>query len=462
MTASRMSRADAAWLRMDRTTNLMVIHGVLWLETPPDWEAVKQAFQERILDVFPRFSRRPRPGGALRGPVWEDAPLFDQRAHFHHIALPAPGDRAALEVLVGDLASQPLDHDRPLWEAYLVDGYGAGAAILMRIHHAVADGIALARVMLSLTDEGADAGLVAGAPQRGSAGPFARVATTGRCAIETSAGTAGAVLATARNPVRLRNAATRGRRDVGALAKLALPGPERSDALKPGPGVVHRAAWSAPYDLWRVKATGRALHVTVNDVLVAAVSGALARRTADRGSAVEEVHALVPFNLRPLDQPVPRDLGNRFGLVLLALPVHAADPLERLLAVKRSMQEIKASDEGVIAYAILDLIGRMPGGLEPALIDYFTSKASLVLTNVPGPRKGVRLAGVRVGGVLVWAPCSGSVEMSVSLFSYAGKVTVGFLVDAALEPEPAALAEAVRDELRAYARLARRVEHAAV
>jgi WS/DGAT/MGAT family acyltransferase len=443
----RMSPADAAWLRMDRPTNLMVIHGLLWLDASPQWSVVKAAFRERLFDVFPRFTQRPRQH-PIRGAAWEDAPDFDADAHFHHVALPAPGDRSALETLVGELASQPIAPDRPLWEAYLIDGYGDGAAILVRIHHAVADGIALGRVMLRLTDGAAVPNLVAStAPRDGRS----RLRATARVGAAAAATGARAALAVARDPAAVGPAAARARRDAGALAKLVLPGAETSNALKGRPRIARRVAWSAPVDLWRVKAVGREYDATVNDVLVAAVAGALRRRVAARA---DDVHALVPFNLRPLDEPVPRDLGNRFGLVLLRLPLATDDPLERLLEVRARMAEIKATDEGLLSYGILETMGLLPVRLERLLIDYFTGKASLVLTNVPGPRRRVSLAGVPVDGVLVWAPCSGSLEMSVSVFSYAGKVTVGFLVDAALDDRPQALADAFRAELLAYGRLA--------
>jgi hypothetical protein len=166
------------------------------------------------------------------------------------------------------------------------------------------------------------------------------------------------------------------------------------------------------------------------------------------------VHALVPFNLRPLDQPLPRELGNRFGLVLLGLPVGIEEPVARLAEVKRRMDAIKASHEGALAFGILGLIGRTPVQLEERLIDFFSAKGSMVLTNVPGPRRRLSLAGTPLGGVLVWAPCSGSVGMSVSVFSYAGDVTVGFLADAGLVPEPQLLANGFRRELLAMARAA--------
>ena len=203
-----------------------------------------------------------------------------------------------------------------------------------------------------------------------------------------------------------------------------------------------------------MKRAGRAHDATVNDVLVTAVTAAVSRHLREQGDTVDEVHALVPFNLRPLDRPLPRELGNRFGLVLLGLPVGIEDPLARLAEVKRRMDAIKGSHEGAFAFGILGLMGRTPTQLEKRLIDFFSAKGSMVLTNVPGPRRRLSLAGTPLGGVLVWAPCSGSVGMSVSVFSYAGKVTVGFLTDAGLVSDPQALADGFRDELLALARAA--------
>jgi len=184
------------------------------------------------------------------------------------------------------------------------------------------------------------------------------------------------------------------------------------------------------------------------------VTAAVGRLLRRRGDHVDDVHALVPFNLRPLDQPLPRELGNRFGLVLLNLPVGMEDAAARLAEVKRRMDEIKQSHEGALTYGILSLMGRTPGPVEQRLIDFFSAKGSLVLTNVPGPRRRLTLAGTPLGGVLVWAPCSGTVGMSVSVFSYSGRVTVGFLTDAGLVPDPQALADEFRRELLALARAA--------
>ena len=442
-----MSSADAAWLRMDRPTNLMIVNSVLWFDEPVDWERSRAVFLDRLVARFDRFRQRAADGLPLAGPHWQDDPDFDPDLHFHHVSLPAPHDRAALEDFIADRASTPLDRSRPLWEVYLIDDYGSGCAILVRIHHCIADGIALARVMLTLTGGGEPhAGI---APDTGHDGG-ARLP-----ALAAAAHLAGSVVhegvETLLHPAHAGALASS---DAQTLAKLLLPGSDPQSAIKGEQSIAHRVAWSDPVALWRVKRAGHAYGATVNDVLVAAVTGAVGSYLREFGDDVGEVHALVPFNLRPLEQPLPRELGNRFGLVLLGLPVGVEDPVARLAEVKRRMDAIKHSHEGVFTFGILSLMGRTPVQVEERLIDFFSAKGSMVLTNVPGPRKRLSLAGTPLGGVLVWAPCSGSVGMSVSVFSYAGKVTVGFLTDAGLVPEPQRLADRFKQDLLALARTA--------
>jgi WS/DGAT/MGAT family acyltransferase len=458
-----MTTADAAWLHMDRPTNLMVINAVLWFDDALDWPAVQATFRERIADHFPRFRQRVVERGPGQAPAWEDDPNFDLALHFHRLALPAPGDRATLQEVVGDLVATPLDRTKPLWHVYLLEGYGSGDALLIRMHHCIADGISLARVMLSLTDlDGEPVGFApdaAAASPRGGlpsvaalAAPLARAAGAGRAAAGVLAHEGIETLLHPRHAAALAQAAGD---DARTLAKLLLPAAERPSALKGDQRAAHRVAWADPVALTTVKETGRALGATVNDVLVAAVAGAIGRRLDAAGTRPDELHAMVPFNLRPLDQPLPRDLGNRFGLVLLSLPVGVRDPVERVHAVHEEMRAIKDSHEGPLAYGILGAIGRAPARVEELLVDFFSAKATMVLTNVPGPRRRVGLAGTPVRGVLVWAPCSGSVGMSVSVFSYAGKVTAGFLTDAGLVPDPQTLADDFRREVTSLRRHAR-------
>jgi len=213
-----------------------------------------------------------------------------------------------------------------------------------------------------------------------------------------------------------------------------------------------RVAWSTPFPLDRIRTAAHRSDSKINDLLVAAVAGALRTELERHGPVPDEVHIMVPFNLRPLDEPLPRDLGNDFALILLALPVGLEDRGARQREVRKRMDAVKDSHEGPIAYGILSAIGMTPPQVEDVLIGFFTQKASAVVTNVPGPRETVYLAGTPVRGVLVWAPCSGSIGMTVSIFSYAGDVTVGFMVDTALLPDPQPLVRAFDAELRALCR----------
>jgi diacylglycerol O-acyltransferase / wax synthase len=451
-----MSTADAAWLHMDRPTNLMVINSVLWFDEPIDWPATQAVLRERLIAPFPRFRQLAVDGRPGATPHWEDDPHFDLALHVHRRGVPAPGDRRALEELVSDLIAMPLDRSKPLWDVYLLEGYGKGCALLVRMHHAIADGIALGRVLLSLTDsDGQPVEFAPGPPSdRGVGARLAALARPATAALSAGRAVAHEGTEALLHPERLDSLAHTVESDARAFAKFLLPGTDSQSALKGDLGVPHRVAW-ATMSLATVRRTARAFDATVNDVLVAAVAGAVGEHLRARGDDVAELHALVPFNLRPLDEPLPRDLGNRFGLVLLGLPVGIEDPLERLHAVQEQMSAIKSSHEGAIAYGILGIIGRTPPLVEERLVNFFSTKGTMVLTNVPGPRHPVTLAGTPVRGVLVWAPCSGGVGMSVSVFSYAGKVSVGFLVDAGLVADPHPLADAVRRDVLGLARAAR-------
>jgi hypothetical protein len=166
-----------------------------------------------------------------------------------------------------------------------------------------------------------------------------------------------------------------------------------------------------------------------------------------------EIQAMVPFNLRPLDKPVPRELGNKFGLVFLPLPVGVSGSYRRLIEVHKRMDEIKQSREGPVSYGLLSATGLTPEAVERRIVDLFSAKGTAVMTNVPGPKKPVYLAGTPVRAVLVWAPTSGHIGMSVSIFSYREEVTVGLMVDAALIPDPGEIVRQIEQELDALGKL---------
>lgn len=449
----RMASMDAAWLQMEEPANLMMITAVLWFDGAVDLERLRAVVRERLVERYPRFRQRVVPG-PLGAPHWEDAPDFELEEHLSTLRVPESAGRAGLEALVGDWLGVPLERSRPLWHFHLVRGAPGGDVLLARLHHCIADGIALARVLLSLTDpvdavavpETWDESLEAVTPsepeRRPGAPGWLRFARGARSALRKGA-------EMVREPILAGDLVREGAKGAAALGKLLVLPPDPRSPLRGPLGPRKVAAWSEPIELERVKAVGRTLGGTVNDVLLTAVTGALRRYLDSRDAPMEDVHALVPVNLRPMDVPVPRELGNRFGVVFLRLPVHLAEPRRRLREVAKRMEHLKRSPEAVVTSGVLELLGRTPAALERAVVDVMGTKASLVATNVPGPRQPVSLAGSQLQGLTFWVPQAGHVGLGVSLFSYSGQVTVGVASDASRVPDPEALVAAFQDELAA-------------
>jgi WS/DGAT/MGAT family acyltransferase len=452
MTRQQMTPVDAAWLHMGRPTNLMIVNGLLQLEGPVDYALAKETIRERLVERFPRFRQRVvEPPLGIRLPAWEVDPEFDLDLHVHRLALPAPGDEAALRQLASEMVVLPLDPAKPLWDMHLVEGYGTSRAVLIaRMHHCIADGIALARVLLSLTDEEPDAGTPIFAEHE----PGHQRTGAATAAAHVLGGALHESIEMLAHPATETRAVLDGvTSNARALAKILLTGPDARTVLKQAPGTARRLTWCEPVPLEDVKAIGHATGTTVNDVVVTAITGALRRYLEHRDSVAEEVRAVIPFNLRPLDQPLPPELGNRFGLVDLPLPVALADPEERLAEVHRRMDEIKRSPEGPLSHQILGLVGRTPAPLERRIIDLTSDAETVVITNVPGPAKPVYFAGVRVTGLLAWVPTGGSIGIGVSIISYDGAVTVALQTAANIVPDPEWIAGAFAREMRGLARL---------
>lgn len=461
------SLVDTAWLHMDEPTSMAVIVGVIMLEKPLTFAALKQLVRERLLRV-PRFRQRVRePLLGIGVPQWEQDPHFDLDAHLHRIALPAPHDQAALHEMVGDLMSTPLDFSKPLWQMHLVEQYEKGCALIVRIHHAMGDGLVLVQVLLSLADDAPqilsfDAEGDGNAPERADsngrrsvlipAGLFNRAAAVARLGTKV----AGDLGALATNSNKRRETAVLGASGSLALGKLLLIGPDEPSLFKGEVGVMKRAAWSKPLALDQVKFVAKALRGTINDLLMCAVAGALRRYLEARGEDTRDlnIRAMVPVNLRAPSELDLKHLGNRFGLVFLDLPVGIVEPLERMSVLKERMDDLKHSPEAVVAFGLLGAIGATPVGLERIINRIFGMKATAVMTNVPGPREPIYLMGNRIRGIMFWVPTPASLGLGVSIISYAGQVTVGVGTDAGLVPDPNEIVNAFVDEFCALRGLA--------
>lgn len=420
-----MAAADAAWYHMDGPANPAVITGLLLTKTPLRFDRVRSLYAERLLR-FERFRQRVvERGFPVATPQWEDMPHFEIDQHLHHAALPAPGGRAALQALVADLASTPLDHQQPLWQAHVIDGVDGGSALVMRCHHCLADGSAMMTVMQGLFD-------TARRP-RAPAAPAHR-ARRPRSLLDDA-------IDLARHPGRLADQAALLVGGAGMLLAELLKRDDPPGPLKGEFGLRQRVAWSQPVAIADVKAIGARHGAKVNDVLVAAMSGALRAYLRGRGVDPRRVtlRAMVPVDLRPPERV--GQLGNEFGLVVLELPVSATRASQRVVQTRARMDALKRSPEPVAMRALFDIFGRGPKALEDIANDWFGSKASVVMTNVAGPRRTLYLAGTEIDQLMFWVPHPGrQLGMGISIMSYRGFATLGIVADARLVPDPQKIA----------------------
>ena len=449
-----LSTADAIWVHMEDPTNLMFVVGVLLFDQPLEATAVKTALAARLLS-FDRFrqrlkkSRRP-----LRHLQWEEDPHFDINAHIHNLALPAPADQTALQDLLGDLASTPLDMSKPLWQIHLVEGVnGPGCAVVVRIHHAIADGLALIYVLLSVLDEQLDAVWVEPEPEAADGSLLSLFLQPAAAALHTTRKLTGTAVSQSVDLLTHPGKAVDAAKTAGSLAfasaRLLRLGPDADTILRGKLGVAKRVAWSPPIPLSIVKLVGKSSGATVNDVLLTAFTGTLRHYLASRGEPVDslEIRVMVPVALRPLAESA--NLGNHFGNVILTLPIHSADPWERLQILKERMAALKQSPEATIMLTSMSLIGYAPGDLASRLIELFSKSCSAIMTNVPGPQHALYLTGVKLQQVMVWGPLSGRLGVSSSILSYNGGVTLGIISDANLIPDPNDLVGAFGQEFAA-------------
>jgi len=252
------------------------------------------------------------------------------------------------------------------------------------------------------------------------------------------------------DPTRAVEVASEGIKATGVLGRLTIMPADPETIFKGSLGTSKRCAWSEVLPLDEVKAYSKKVGATINDVLLSGVAGALRRYILSRGEEVDDgldLRAIVPVNLRPED--AAEQLGNRFGLVFLALPVGVVDRSERLRELKRRMDEIKGSTEAVVTYAVLNAVGSASASVESLAVQFFGSKATAVMTNVPGPRQELYLAGKAMRSIMVWVPQSARLGLGVSILSYAGQVRLGVATDAGLVPDPSKIIEAFQDEMAA-------------
>ena len=433
-----MSRVDTAWLRMERPTNLMMITSVMTLDRALDIATFKSVLSERFL-AFRRF--RQRAVEIASQSFWEFDKDFDLNWHVRRVALPGLATKEELEEYVSQMASTPLDKSKPLWQFHIVENYQGGTALVTRVHHCYADGMALVQVLLSLTDATAAASLelrpVKARLKVDGGTVFQRLLEPARLGFDQVKAfgekAADALVNYAKDPEKTLESLRSGAHEIGEIVSelaTAITLPDDPHTVFRGPlGVSKRVAWCDPIPLELVKSVGKVLDCTVNDVLMACAAGALRQYMLDIGETPPEIgiRATVPVNLRPLEHA--KKLGNHFGLVFLDLPVHEANPIARLFAVRACMLKLKSSRQAMVSFGLLAALGLGPAMVQRPALEMFSRKATAVATNVPGPSAPLYLAGCKITDQMFWVPQTGSVGMGLSILSYNGMVHFGLIVD---------------------------------
>jgi len=458
----RMSSVDTAWLRMDRPTNLMQIVGVMIFEGRLDPERFKRIIAKRLLR-YPRFRQIAEENSD--GTWWVDDDQFNIDAHIRRTTLPKPCGKPELQEFVAKITSEPLNPLRPRWEYQLVEMNEGNSALVVRIHHAIADGIALVNVFNSLTDSTADAdeegGLKPATQNRRLAQNVALpddndlfwkalsdpIADLALASIRIGGNLWGQYQGLWKDPGTILDYASVAAAVANEIGNLALMPNDSDTRFKGKPGAIKCVAWSEPLALPEIKAVGRVLGCSVNDLSLSALSGALRGYLLEKGDFVADVQirTLVPVNLRSPDDN--EGLGNHFGLVAFELPVGIENPLARLYATRERMESLKGSYQAAVTYNILGLAGMAPRFLQQQVLDLLANKATAVMTNVPGPQQARYIAGIKISEQIFWVPSSGNIGIGVSIISYNGKVQCGLITDKNMVDDPERIVDRFATEL---------------
>lgn len=390
---------------MESATSPMTITIVILVEGTLPLDAVVRRVEERLL---PEPRLRARVHDRALGPTWEPHAV-DVRAHVRAAALRAPGDRAALEELVSELASVPLDPGRPLWDLHVAPGPGASTVLVLRVHHALADGLALVRLLGRL----ADGEIHAPRPTRPPpSSPLARLAP------------------------------------VLGIARLALSRPDPDTPLRGPVSAQKELAFSEGVALAPIRDAAHRAGVGLGAMLLACTSAALRRALEQEGERVDRrlrVRAMVPVSVRGAGDDA---LGNRYVSVMVPLPVGLPSHDARVAALRAPAGVLHRPAAVDLGRRVIALLGAGGAALEHRAVDRLTRKASLVVSSVPGPEEPLTIEGRRVRGVIGFAPVTGSLSLGITLLGCGGELRAGVVRGSERGPRARTIAELLEAELR--------------
>jgi diacylglycerol O-acyltransferase len=457
----RLTAIDASFLHQEGPTSHMHVGGLALFEgPPPPFTEVLDALRGR-LHLVPRYRQKLSvPPAATGRPLWIDDPSFNIEYHVRHTALPSPGSEDQLLLLAGRIFSQQLDRSKPLWEVWMVEGLrDGGFALITKTHHALIDGVAgvdIAQVMFDLGPVPTEVPHPDAAWQPEREPSAAEVLAAGAIGLlRTGARTAAAAAALAARPGEALRSARTALEGLGEVAWAGLnPAPDTPLNVEIGP---HRRFRVVRNDLADFKAVKNAFGGTVNDVVLAVVSGALRGWLQSRGVRTEglELRALVPVSIRSQDER--GTTGNRLAAMRGPLPVYIEDPVARLRTVKASMDGLKESKQAVGAEVLASVQNFAPPTIlaQASRLNFSTRLFNLLVTNVPGPQFPLYLRGRQLLDVFPIAFLPKDHALAIAIMSYNGRMNFGLLGDYDALPDIDVIADGVRSSLAELLALAR-------
>jgi WS/DGAT/MGAT family acyltransferase len=430
-----------------------LVAGLFLLDHAPDPRPFRAAI-ERLVARVPRLRQRVAEAAWPTDlPAWENDPQFDLDYHNRSVVLPSPGEPRALLDFTSAVFATPLDHQRPLWEGYLIDGLAGGrAAYFLKMHHSVMDGGGALALFDAMTQARRTERIRAphlrptatASPPRGDAtggvlGGLRRGAARFNA---TAAAVGGALL----DPAATIETVQRSVAGVGRIIEQLLA-PAPADPLAAACTGIGRRVATVTLSLPRLQRLKDALGVTLNDLVLATVSGALQRYHQTRGIRLPEVQCVVPVNLR--DEPDRAALGNRVTAVSITLPVGRRGPAERLAAIRAQTTVVRATRGGGGYGVFLNAMPLIPSAIFRALARQAAGRVHLICSNVSGPPVPRYLAGTKIEGVYPFAPLLLGIPLSIAVVSYGELLCVGIDADPAAIPDPDRVAECLTDEVQA-------------
>ncbi len=425
----KLNNVDHAWLRMESPSNLMMITVMFSFDGQVDYDRLVSSLAT-VVKRYRRFHQRiVMPAGILRRPYWQDDPSDRVEDHIQVLNWDAPLTDGMISELVNQQMNTPLDFSHPLWRLTLVKTQSGTIAIVC-VHHCIADGISLLQVFLRMTQTAPDgsAPVLAGNGVESEQDPLVTPTMAQAVALENGE--------TPKSSSRPAPKIRPGVKDLLAAAlRIVFRLPDPPTIFKSSLVGVKKAVWSEPFNVPEIKRIAEAKGATINDTLMAITTGAIRRYIDLRGDDRKpSIRSFILVNIR--GRTFDEELGNKFGLVFLDLPLDREQPVERLEVIKNDMDYLKASAEYAASYFILHILGMVPRWIEDLAIKILDTKGTIVATNVPGARKQLYLAGAPIKSIIAWVPQSGRVGVGISFVSYNDQLIVGLNADTGLLPDP--------------------------